>query len=935
MKFNDFIVSEEKVRLDPKCWTGKKIGNPKTKVKGGVRVNNCVPAESVEEAANPAQQAAIAIAKKKKAGVDEAAPPGAKAERMVKHIKKGYAKDGKLSDKEKSIAYATAWKAHNKGVTEAMRPIPVDDQGNRIPDRMPSNEPKRPFGQPGDAKSSSQGVVTHTPTGIVHRSNHGDVTPRPRAVPEDASPDYIWIQGDFDGDTATTGSKQGSWRDQQTTQVELTRGRMSNVRPLSGPPPEGGKTIKQAQIPLTLDAGNQKFSTTGVDLQLTVAPNGYISQGGVGRVRGTAVVKIMRPGNVAEGTQQVDSLVTDALKIMQGSEASDAVAALKTVLGDREYNSRRGYYNFYVRQLLDMSGQQGMAEGAQDFNKIKTSYDQASRMFSGEETQGFTIEVLLPNEATFKKIQDTFEMLKNQIGEYLIEKDDSIEGNGIGVVITSPLKQGGQNAQRSYNQILGLIQKSRGQFNKSTGVTIYKQTQGMAEGGYPEVDHMSGNRGIGLDSAKPRDTYIKTFHASKEKEAQEFAKKNGYIVKKHVYPKSANNSQPHEFQVHKNEQGVAEGMSGQVVFSGTGADGGKYEIIQSGPTDFMIHANGRHIDTYGSLQRAMSVLKNEVPGLTKGVAEAVTPASVSKVLRLIQRHHSDWFDTYGMGEVEDTVVDMAEMGQFRGTSAAVALKLVGDELESMYGQQGVAEGLELNAMRKAAGLPVVEGRMLDESGETLSHIMDRFKHEVDEFEKGGDLDNDLYYALFDYYSDHGEIPYGIAKGRDGDPFEWVTDRLDRELGTGNHAPRVSEADALNTFEVMSGFDAPVAEGSCNMTAEGEYCPEHALAECGMYEMGTVAGSVAPVIGEEQLDEFDIDALNQIASHPMAGTLAAAGGAAIGATVGKGIEKTVNYFQKKKQDKAYDNLKQQQQAGVAESKSDDALLARIKSLALIK
>jgi hypothetical protein len=249
MKFNDFIVSEEKVRLDPKCWTGKKIGNPKTKVKGGVRVNNCVPAESVEEAANPAQQAAIAIAKKKKAGVDEAAPPGAKAERMVKHIKKGYAKDGKLSDKEKSIAYATAWKAHNKGVTEAMRPIPVDDQGNRIPDKMPSNAPKRPFGQPGDSMSSPKGVITYTPTGIIHKSNHGDVTPRPRAVPE--------------------------------------------------------------------------------------------------------------------GSQQVDSLVTDALKIMQGSEASDAVAALKTVLGDREYNSRRGYYNFYVRQLMDMSGQQGMAE---DYN---------------------------------------------------------------------------------------------------------------------------------------------------------------------------------------------------------------------------------------------------------------------------------------------------------------------------------------------------------------------------------------------------------------------------------------------------------------------------------------------------------------------------------------------------------------------------------------
>jgi len=55
-------------------------------------------------------------------GVDEVAPPGARAERMVKHIKKGYARDGKLSDREKSIAYATAWKAHNAGqVEEALK----------------------------------------------------------------------------------------------------------------------------------------------------------------------------------------------------------------------------------------------------------------------------------------------------------------------------------------------------------------------------------------------------------------------------------------------------------------------------------------------------------------------------------------------------------------------------------------------------------------------------------------------------------------------------------------------------------------------------------------------------------------------------------------------------------------------------------------------
>ncbi len=59
-----------------------------------------------EGKAQPRHYESVAVAEK--------APPGEKAERMVKHIKKGYAKDGGLSDKERSIAYATAWKHHNK-----------------------------------------------------------------------------------------------------------------------------------------------------------------------------------------------------------------------------------------------------------------------------------------------------------------------------------------------------------------------------------------------------------------------------------------------------------------------------------------------------------------------------------------------------------------------------------------------------------------------------------------------------------------------------------------------------------------------------------------------------------------------------------------------------------------------------------------------------
>ena len=71
--------------------------------------------------------------------------------------------------------------------------------------------------------------------------------------------------------------------------------------------------------------------------------------------------KVKKQG-MAEGSDRVDSLVTDALKIMRGPEMSDAVLALKRVLGDRAYNERRGFYSFYVDKIHHMYGQQGMAE---------------------------------------------------------------------------------------------------------------------------------------------------------------------------------------------------------------------------------------------------------------------------------------------------------------------------------------------------------------------------------------------------------------------------------------------------------------------------------------------------------------------------------------------------------------------------------------------
>mgnify|MGYP003138086741 FL=1 len=58
--------------------------------------------------------------------LNEVAPPTKKHERMVKHIKKAYKKDGKLTDDEKSIAYATSWKNYNKTKNESVENGKVD-----------------------------------------------------------------------------------------------------------------------------------------------------------------------------------------------------------------------------------------------------------------------------------------------------------------------------------------------------------------------------------------------------------------------------------------------------------------------------------------------------------------------------------------------------------------------------------------------------------------------------------------------------------------------------------------------------------------------------------------------------------------------------------------------------------------------------------------
>jgi len=135
-KVNNYSGKDSVVKLFPSL--GEQIGddtaatNPQQKKSSGLDPNQKRQVSTLQQFQNKERQLNQQKLAAQKAGripvgslqtssyepegedIQEVSPPSAKAERMVKHIKKAYAKDGKLTKKEKSIAYATAWKHYNE-----------------------------------------------------------------------------------------------------------------------------------------------------------------------------------------------------------------------------------------------------------------------------------------------------------------------------------------------------------------------------------------------------------------------------------------------------------------------------------------------------------------------------------------------------------------------------------------------------------------------------------------------------------------------------------------------------------------------------------------------------------------------------------------------------------------------------------------------------
>jgi hypothetical protein len=197
--------------------------------------------------------------------------------------------------------------------------------------------------------------------------------------------------------------------------------------------------------------------------------------------------------------------------------------------------------------------------------------------------------------------------------------------------------------------------------------------------------------------------------------------------------------------------------------------------------------------------------------------------------------------------------------------------------EQVPGAQGnvnrLAESRDpLLSIRRSAGL--VETRLMDAAGETIDHILNRFKYEVKQFEENGELDEDLYHALFDYYNDQGEMPYGVAKARTGDPYNWVASNLGSHLDGGGIVGGMPDEDygleresimhgdyaeeASEPHSVDGGMENPLIQGESVLDAPGH----EAVTDEGLTGSiaGAAIGALTPIPGGATIGSIAGDAI---------------------------------------------------------------------------
>jgi hypothetical protein len=225
-------------------------------------------------------------------------------------------------------------------------------------------------------------------------------------------------------------------------------------------------------------------------------------------------------------------------------------------------------------------------------------------------------------------------------------------------------------------------------------------------------------------------------------------------------------------QIGESRQGaVAEDATvGTIPASGTvGTSGGMSQRTQFAPTGKTTAAKFNNkgqieLDTEQEDDGSVNLDADAVKQLQQAgvqIKEEIDSPAAGAIARRIMSQRLDLLQKYGLQKVMAAIDDVADF--------------VGDVEE--IGSSDVS-GWVKQVEQSLAGM----GESVTEGTNTLEGILSKFSADYAKFKAGGDIDanQDFFDALYEYYFD--EMPYGVKKARDGDPYEWITDRLDQESG---------------------------------------------------------------------------------------------------------------------------------------------------------
>lgn len=219
---------------------------------------------------------------------------------------------------------------------------------------------------------------------------------------------------------------------------------------------------------------------------------------------------------------------------------------------------------------------------------------------------------------------------------------------------------------------------------------------------------------------------------------------------------------------------------GTIPSSGTvgtvGTSGSMSQRTQFAPTGKTTNAkfnkNGQiELDTDPEADGSVNLDADAVKQLQQAgvqIKEGEDSPVVNAIARRIMSQRADLLQKYGPVLVMQAMDDVADF--------------VGDVEE--IGSSDVSGWVKHVEQMLQDNPPEAFGEGLAEGTDTLEGILSKYSADYAKFKAGGDIDEnpDFFDALYTYYSESGEMPYGVQKARDGDPYEWITDRLDNESG---------------------------------------------------------------------------------------------------------------------------------------------------------